>query len=131
MQHNRNLWKQVKELANFYAAIEDDHRIGTTHISLYMALFHVYNSKGFQNPIEITRASVMQTAKIRGIATYHRCIRDLQEFGYIVYTPSYNPAISSTVQIIALKDVTPHFNRIKEKVKQIPCCSFDNIINHQ
>ena len=92
--------EQVKELANFYTAIKDDHRIGTTHISLYMALFHFYNLNEFQNPIEITRASVMQVAKIGGFATYHRCIRDLHQFGYIFYTPSYNPSISSSVQLL-------------------------------
>ena len=92
--------EQVKELANFYTAIKDDHRIGTTHISLYMALFHFYNLNGFQNPIEITRASVMEAAKINGIATYHKCIKDLQEFDYILYTPSYNPAISSKVELL-------------------------------
>jgi hypothetical protein len=89
--------EQVKELANFYTAIKDDHRIGTTHISLYMALFHFYNLNQFQNPIAITRASVMKVAKIYGLATYHKCLKDLAEFGYIVYVPSYNPALNSRV----------------------------------
>lgn len=92
--------EQVKALANFYAAIKDDHRIGTTHISLYMALFHFYSLNQFQNPIAITRASVMEAAKISGLATYHKCIKDLQEFGYIIYTPSYNPSIGSNVHLL-------------------------------
>ena len=94
--------EQVKELANFYAAIKDDNRIGTTHISLYMALFHFYNLNGCQNPIEITRASLMPIAKISGIATYHRCIRDLHQFGYIAYNPSYNPSISTKVHLLKI-----------------------------
>jgi len=94
--------EQVKELANFYAAIKDDPRIGTTHISLYMALFHFYNLNEFQNPIKITRASVMQVAKIGGLATYHKCIKDLKEFGYISYTPSYNPSISTKVHLLKI-----------------------------
>jgi hypothetical protein len=55
---------------------------------------------GFQNPIEITRTSVMEVAKISGLATYHKCIKDLNDFGYILYKPSYNPAISSQVFLI-------------------------------
>ena len=87
----------LKELTNFYVAIKEDHRIGTTHISLYMALFQFFNLNGFRNPVEITRTSLMEVAKISGIATYHKCIKDLNEFGYIKYKPSYNPAISSQV----------------------------------
>ena len=92
--------EQVKELANFYAAIRDDHRIGTTHISLYMALFHFYNLNGFQNPVCITRAAVMESAKISGLATYHKCLKDLVQYGYIEYNPSYNPAINSKIRLL-------------------------------
>jgi replication initiation and membrane attachment protein DnaB len=94
--------EQLKELKSFYAAIIEDPRIGTTHISLYMALFHFYGLNGFQNPVEITRASVMNVAKISGLATYHKCVKDLQEFGYINYTPSYNPSINTKVHLLKI-----------------------------
>lgn len=94
--------EQMKELANFYTAIRDDHRIGTTHISLYMALFHFYSLNQFQNPISITRAAVMEIAKISGLATYHKCLKDLAQYGYIEYNPSYNSAINSQVRLIKL-----------------------------
>lgn len=92
--------ERLKELTEFYAAIKDDHRIGTTHISLYMALFQFYNLNGFMNPVEITRAAVMKVSKIQGIATFHSCIKDLNDFGYIEYKPSYNPAINSKVFLL-------------------------------
>ena len=93
--------EEVKVLSSFYVAIKDDNRIGTTHISMFMAFFHFYNLNGFRNPVSITRARIMDVAKISGLATYHKCIKDLHEFGYIKYEPSYNPAISS--QVILLK----------------------------
>lgn len=92
--------EEVKELTKFYAAIKNDNRIGTTHISLYMALFQFYNLNGLCNPVCITRSSVMEVSKISGLATYHKCIKDLHEFGYIQYLPSYNPAISSQVYLL-------------------------------
>ncbi len=92
--------EQVKELTSFYSAIRDDNRIGTTHVSLYMALFQFYNLNFFKNPVEITRTKVMEAAKINGLATYHKCMKDLDEFGYIEYVPSYNPAISSRVRLL-------------------------------
>ncbi|HEU5365459.1 MAG TPA: hypothetical protein VFU62_08000 [Hanamia sp.] len=91
---------EISELTRFFSAIAEDPRIGTTHISLYMALFQFYNLNGFQNPVLITRSSVMKVAKINGIATYHRCIKDLQECGYILYEPSFNSAIGSKIYLI-------------------------------
>ena len=48
----------------------------------------------------------MQTAKVSGIATYHRAIRDLKEFGFILYYPSYNPAIRTKVFLQEIEAVT-------------------------
>ncbi len=93
---------EIKELTSFYEAIRDDPRIGATHISLYMALFQLYNLNGFKNPISICRKKVMEVAKISGLATYHKCMRDLVEFGYIQYEPSYNPAINSQVRLLKI-----------------------------
>lgn len=93
---------EVKELTSFYCAIKSDNRIGSTHISLYMALFQLYNLNLFRNPIRITRAMLMDAAKINGLATYHKCIKDLSEYGYIQYLPSYNPAINSQVYILKI-----------------------------
>jgi hypothetical protein len=91
---------QLKELTDFYNAIRDNHRIGTTHISLYMSLFQFYNLNGFINPVEITRGAVMKAAKIQGIATFHSCIKELIDSGYIIYKPSFNPSISSKVYLL-------------------------------
>lgn len=92
--------EQVIELSNFYSAIKSDNRIGTTHISLYMALFQFYNLNKSNNPIVITRTAVMEVAKISGLATYHKCMKDLVEFGYIEDVPSFNPAIGSRVNLL-------------------------------
>ena len=94
--------EQVKELTSFYSAIKSDPRIGTTHISLYMALFQFYNLNRLSNPIQITRTAVMEVAKISGLATYHKCMKDLVEYGYIAYKPSYNPSISSQVYLLKI-----------------------------
>jgi hypothetical protein len=88
---------EIKELTRFYQAILEDSRIGPSHISLYMALFQLYNLNGFRNPVMISRNEVMAIAKFKGLATFHKCIRDLNEFGYIQYFPSYDARICSTV----------------------------------
>jgi hypothetical protein len=90
---------QVRELTDFYNAIREDNRITTTHISLYMALFELWNGNDFHNPIQVTGRKIMEAAKISGLATFHKCIRDLDAFSYILYMPSRNPAISSMVNL--------------------------------
>ncbi len=92
----------MKELTSFFSAIKEDPRIGATHISLYMALFQFYNLNLLSNPISITKSSVMDVAKIRGLATYHRCMKDLVECGYIQYELSFNPTITSKVYLLKI-----------------------------
>lgn len=86
----------------FYEAIEDDARIGTTHISLYMALLQQWNLNGGMNPIIIARATIMKAAKINARYTYNKCMNNLQEFGYITYLPSSNQFECSIVYLKGL-----------------------------
>ncbi len=86
-------------LTGFYKAIEDDVRISTTHISLYMALLQQWNINGGINPVRIVRSKIMKAAKINARYTYNKCMNNLQEFGYITYLPSSNPFICSTAYL--------------------------------
>ena len=88
---------EVLQLSAFYEAIADDHRLGTSHISLYMALFQQWNKNQFEEPISITREQTMGIAKINGRATYHKCMKELETYGYIRYVPSNNPFLKSIV----------------------------------
>ncbi len=89
-------------LTGFYEAIEDDVRISTTHISLYMALLQQWNISGGINPITVVRSNVMKAAKINARYTYNKCMNNLQEFGYIKYAPSFNPFAYSKVYLRGL-----------------------------
>ena len=96
--------EELKVLIDFYTAIQNDNRIGATHISLYLALYYFYMLNQFQNPVFIKRSSVMHGAKICGLGTYHKCIKDLNDFGYILYKPSYNPRLGSRVYLVGLEE---------------------------
>ncbi|MDN5287697.1 MAG: hypothetical protein JWR38_3971 [Mucilaginibacter sp.] len=74
-----------------------DGRTLATHISLLTALFVCWQQSGFENPFAVTRKKLMAFSRIASIATYHKCIRDLDEFGYIRYQPSYHPLKGSLV----------------------------------
>src|SRR5690349_3060513 len=82
-----------------YINLTRDERINVWHISIYIALLYLWRQNKFKNPVSITRKLVMQLAHINSIATYHKCIKQLQEFGYINYTPNYNALFGSSVSI--------------------------------
>ncbi|KFF16591.1 hypothetical protein [Flavobacterium hydatis] len=94
----------LQPLSKFFKAIEKDYRISITHIGIYAALLQYRISKGFINPIEVYRYEIMEIAKITGPATYHKCIRELNEYGYIRYEPSHNRKRRSKVYFILLED---------------------------
>lgn len=87
-------------LAAFSREIEQigkDPLLHGSHISLYIALFVCYRQSGYQNPFPITRKTVMGFSKVASIATYHKCMRQLNDYGYIRYKPSYDPVKGSLV----------------------------------
>ena len=96
----------IKHLSAFFNKIVHDTDLNPTHISLYMALFQSWNINRFQNPISITRNEVMRISKIFSKATYHKCVNELHQKGYINYEPSHNPFKGSLVWVIELEDNT-------------------------
>ena len=75
-----------------------DKRLTTLHICVYLILC-VFQSQSLNIYFPVSRREVMRLSKIRGIATYHRCIRELHVFGYIDYSPSYHPVNGSTIKL--------------------------------
>ena len=90
--------ENFQPLTDFYEAIADDARIGATHISLYMALLQEWNTTVAQNPLSVNRDTMMKAARM-GRKTYNKCMKELQEYGYIKYEPSSNPLIKSKIYL--------------------------------
>lgn len=86
-------------LSAFYQAIADDPRIGVTHISLYLALLNEWQLGGGKTQLEVTRRELMRRAKINARQTYHKCIHQLQEYGYIRYWPGSNSIDLTQVEL--------------------------------
>jgi hypothetical protein len=68
-----------------------DKRISVWHISAYAAIIQLWCKGHFRNPVSVTRRKIMELAHIGSIATYHKCIRELEQYGYISYESSYHP----------------------------------------
>ena len=89
----------IKHLNGVFEHFLKDSRLNTTHISLYMALFQLWNFNFFKSPFYINREEVMRYAKIGSKSTYHRCIKELNHWNYISYMPSHNPFKGSKIKM--------------------------------
>lgn len=96
----------IKHLAAFYEKVVTDDRLFPTHISLYLALFQSWNYHHFQNPLSINRREIMLLSKIGSLNTYHKCLHDLSDWGYIQYSPSHNPFSGSSVNLFKFDTTT-------------------------
>ncbi|SEB21569.1 hypothetical protein [Pedobacter hartonius] len=88
---------EAAEYSKWVRRMGTDSRILATHVSLFTALFVCWQHGGFTSPFAVTRKKLMAYSRIASIATYHKCIRELDQFGYIRYQPSYHPKMGSLV----------------------------------
>ncbi|KUM16337.1 transcriptional regulator [Flavobacterium psychrophilum] len=120
----------IKHLTGFFDRIVQDRNLNPTHISLYIALFQFWNVNRFQNPISITRDEVMRISKICSKATYHKCMRELNDKGYIKYEPSFNPFKGSMVILFNFsEDLKPVQKRVSNTEKILP--NTEQVVNKQ
>jgi hypothetical protein len=105
----------IKHLTGFFDKVIQDDRLNPTHISLYVALFQFWNVQRFKNPISISRDEVMRVSKICSKATYHKCMKDLHQFDYVLYDPSYNPFRGSLVTIIDMELKSEQIRKTKRQ----------------
>lgn len=85
-----------------------DKRLLPSHISLFMAVFYFSPGDSSGSFFRITRKKLMRFSRIKSIATYHKCIRELVACGYIIYQPSYDPYRASMVSIISQQRTNEH-----------------------
>lgn len=92
-----------------------DGRLNPPHVSLYMALFRFWNLYYFKPSFYIQREEVMALSKIGAKATYHRCLKDLSNWSYILYEPSFNPFKGSRVHMFDFDMLGEDANRLKSE----------------
>jgi hypothetical protein len=90
----------IKHLSAAFIKMTNDTRLTPYHVSLYHALFQFWNHSRFKIPFSINRAEVMKAAHIGSVNTYIKSLKELHAWGYLIYSPSSNPTVGSTVSII-------------------------------
>ena len=96
----------IKHLKGVFIQFSKDTRLNPTHISLYIALFQIWNNNRFLEEFYINREEVMRFSKIGSKSTYHKCIKDLSHWKYMVYYPSHNPYKGSKIKMFKFETST-------------------------
>ena len=117
-----------KQLSAFFHLTHNNTRLFPSHMSLYTVLFQLWSRNRYQNPVGIIREDVMKMSKINAKATYHKCMRDLQEFQFITYYPSFSQYHSSTVhlkplnfepvQLMSTSSMNEHVNKSSSSINE-------------
>lgn len=110
----------IKHLTGFFEKIKHDDEVNPSVISVYIAIFQIWNQNRFSPSIYATRDEIMRASKISSTATYHKCIKILEEKEYIVYSPSFSSYTRTSIQILPLDDfLKPKAKRIQNSNNKI------------
>jgi hypothetical protein len=90
-----------KMIVDFMEKAREDPYIGPSHISVFMALIFECNLQGGFENMKVSRREVMCRAKISSIVTYFKCMKDLDQFSYLQYSPSTSGLTGSRITINA------------------------------
>lgn len=108
---NKDCWIKIKMLnetsvmlptdifEGLYENLLNDNRVNVCHCSIYMALILLSHKNELANAFPISRKGIMELSHFYGILTYHKCIRQLEAYGYIRYNPSYSYCNRSTIYL--------------------------------
>ncbi|MEZ7494341.1 hypothetical protein QO206_02510 [Leeuwenhoekiella aequorea] len=89
----------ITQLNTVFDRFSNDSRIKQGHITLYLAFFQKWNRSRFKKYIEVSRLQIMDCAKIKSKTTYHNYLKDLNDWRYLNYYPTYNPARGSKIEM--------------------------------
>ncbi len=91
----------MNNLSEFLALSPQKLLTGHAHICLYASILVLCEKNGQLDTIHVTRKELMVLSQIKSNATYHKCMRELVNSGYVEYTPSYHPSRGSQIVILS------------------------------
>jgi hypothetical protein len=91
----------AEQLTSFLKLTSGNRRFRQSHLSLYSAILMYYVKASSQNPFQVSRRELMKHSAIHSFATYHKCMDDLINNGFIKYEPSYHPSLASRVTLLS------------------------------
>ncbi len=83
-------------ITGFMEVIADDPR----HLSLFLAILHFSYMQNSIDTVSVFSRELRKQVKICSVRNYYSCMKDLKEFGYIKYVPSFSPSEASSIYLV-------------------------------
>jgi hypothetical protein len=91
--------KNEDQIIDYLSVYMDDPKLNVWHLALLTAILSLGYRQGERQKIKVSRSKLMQLSHINTLPTYHKYFKQLQEIGYIKYSPSYHPGYRSEVEL--------------------------------
>ncbi len=89
--------KYLPLLKGFYEAVAEDASLSISGSCLYLCFLYLYLRKDGSDFLLVNRVEVERYTRFSR-TTYYKSLKELQDRGYIQYTPSYNHFLGSMVR---------------------------------
>lgn len=97
MKNNNGL--KEKQIMGYLSMYINDPTLNVWHLSILTAILELGYRQGERRRIKVSRSKIMQLSHVNTLPTYHKYFKQLQDLGYIKYTPSYHPGYKSEVKL--------------------------------
>jgi len=95
------------QLTAFFERVNTDMRLTPFHISLYLALLHQWRASRFDESFPLMREAVLPYSRIGSNHTFYRCLKDLNDWGYLAYSQSRSSKQPSKISFPILAKPLP------------------------
>lgn len=87
------------EIMTYFSQYLDDSELNVWHLAILAAILNLGYRQGQRCRINVSRSRIMALSHINTLPTYHKYMKELQNFGYINYKPSYHPGYRSEIEL--------------------------------
>jgi len=88
-----------RNIMNYLSMYIDDPQLNVWHLSILTAILGLGYRQGQRRRIKVSRSKIMKLSHVNTLPTYHKYFKQLQDLGYIKYTPSYHPGYKSEIKL--------------------------------
>lgn len=100
METNQLSINYIKHHVEAKKALQLTNKCRPNHISVYEALFSLWNHYRFPTEFSINRAEMMKLSCIGSKNTYTKVMKQLHDWKIVHYLPSYDPLFASKIRMI-------------------------------
>lgn len=87
------------QIMNYLSIYMADSKLNVWHLAILVAILNLGYRQGQWQRIKVSRSKIMALSHINTLPTYHKYFKQLQDFGYVKYNPSYHPGYRSEVEL--------------------------------